>query len=73
MDISCATAGTQGFLFTKADSGIGSLDALNAAIRTGSNKNVAFTGDGACHAICHSHVLKGEPAPVNRVTRWYGN
>jgi len=50
MDISCATAGTQGFLFTKADSGIGSLDALNAAIRTGSNKNVVFTGDGNWHS-----------------------
>jgi hypothetical protein len=65
MDISCATAGTNGFYYVKAGSGITTVDQLNAAIQnagSGGLRTVGFTGDGNWHS--NQALLDDTTVPV---------
>jgi hypothetical protein len=65
MDISCATAGTNGFYYVKAGSGITTVDQLNAAIQnagSGGLRTVGFTGAGNWHS--NQALLDDTTVPV---------
>jgi hypothetical protein len=46
LHFSCVTAGTAGIFIVKSDARINTLDALNSAIASGSNKKIGFIGQG---------------------------